>query len=163
MSEINVREGTGKDLHFIRQLALDSILYSVPQTRNIDKTRLKKEAQSFLDNLDLNMESKNFKILVAEDKEKKQLAGYIMLLLNDIEESTGEKQAFIYDLAVSPDFWGKFVVDKLIKKAEKIAREKGLGYLTGKVTINNKRALVYALKRLDFKIERYQITRVLES
>lgn len=84
-----------------------------------------------------------------------------MLDLDQVEGSTGEKQSLIHDLAVEKEYWGKFVVDLLMAEAEVITKKKNLMYIVGEVSTNNRRALIYATRRLGYTTERHQIVKVL--
>jgi ribosomal protein S18 acetylase RimI-like enzyme len=82
-----------------------------------------------------------------------------IILLDEIEASTGEKQAVIFDTAVRKEHRGKYIINALLKKAEDIVRQKGLKYLVGTVSIDNKEALGISLKHLGFTAERVQLVK----
>jgi hypothetical protein len=58
---------------------------------------------------------------------------------------------------------GKFVVDRLMARAEEITRETGLRYIVGEISASNRRPLIYSTRRLHYTIERHQIVKVLKS
>lgn len=159
---IRIRRGRLKDLPFIRNLACSSVKYGIPHTRLISIEEVQEHTLHSLEDLEMVLYSPTFAIIIAEDMEKRQLAGYLMLDLNETESSTGEKQSMIHDLAVEKEYWGKFVVDLLMAEAEEITRKKNLRYIVGEISSNNKRPLIYSTRRLGYTIERHQIVKVLD-
>lgn len=98
----------------------------------------------------------NFVTLIAEDVETKDSIGYIMLWLNKVDVFTGEKFAYIYDIAVRQDYWGKYVTPYLAEAGEKLADSKGLDYIVGEISDSNQRALRTAVS-LNYTDERCRL------
>lgn len=159
---IVIRKAKLRDLNFIRTLAVESVVYGIPHTRKIPPQLVKRFTYESLRNLEAMIYNPNFAVIVAEDIDIKKTVGYIMVDLAQIEGSTGENQGIIHDLAVTEEYRGKFVVDRLMAEAENITRNKGLVYLVGEVSVSNKRALIYSTRRLGYTIERHQIVKVLD-
>jgi len=161
---IEIRKADRKDFPFISELALCSYSFGIPSQRLSETVIHETLLREALDELfKYYVTHSDIDILVAFDSEKEERAGYIMVLMNHQDQNTGERQAFIHDLAVKRKYWGKYVVHRLIDAASKRAAEKGLRWLVGVVTRNNRRALQTALKALDFEIERYQIMKNLKD
>jgi len=157
---IEIREAKLRDVPFVRDLAVESVAYGIPHTRDVSPDYVRARTRKSLAELELVVRlEKDFKVLVAEDTEKLRIAGYIMLDLRDEESSTGEPQCMIHDLAVRRDYWGRFVVNRLIRAAADLTASRGLRYLVGEVTSSNKRTLITATKALGFEIERHQIVK----
>lgn len=159
---IRIRRGRLKDLTFIRSLAVNSVKYGIPATRLISVEEVQKHTIQSLEDLEMVLYSPDFALIIAEDMEMKKPVGYLMLDLNEIESSTGERQSMIHDLAVEKEYWGKFVVDLLMAEAEEITRKKKLRYIVGEISSSNKRPLIYSTRRLGYTIERHQIVKVLD-
>ncbi|HXE72764.1 MAG TPA: GNAT family N-acetyltransferase [Candidatus Nitrosotenuis sp.] len=152
--DIEVREARLADIAWVRSLAVRSAVYGIPHTRDISEREVQAQARKNLENLELTFNSRDFVLLVAT--RGSQRLGYLMLDLSHIEPSTGEREGLIYDLAVAPEHWGRFVVHRLVRRAAQITAQRGFKYLVGEVSTNNRRTLVQAL-RLGFEVERYQI------
>jgi GNAT superfamily N-acetyltransferase len=162
-----IRKARLKDISYIRDLSIDSVVWGIPETRDVSPEFVRSRARESLRSLELGLLSATFVILLAEDvteDEQGQVVeakrvGYIMLDLAHVESSTGEPQCMIVDLAVQRSYWGRWVVNHLVKAAAELTAEHGLKYLVGEVTASNKRTLGTALKGLHFEVERYQIMR----
>lgn len=157
--KIVIREARLKDIPFVRNLAVESVVHGIPHTRDVDPEWVRGRTRESLAQLEMVLANKDFKILVAEDPDKKQPVGYIMLDLLSEETSTGEPQVMIHDLAVRRDYWGRMVVNHLIRAAAEVTAERGFKYLVGEVTKSNERTLGTACKGLGFEIERHQIVK----
>ncbi|MCD4782549.1 MAG: GNAT family N-acetyltransferase [Candidatus Eremiobacteraeota bacterium] len=159
---IKIRKGRLKDIPFVRKLAVKSVIYGIPGTRRISPAMVQKFTWHSLADLEFTIYSPDFALIIAEDLDIGKPIGYLMLDLNQVEKSTGEPQSLIHDLAVEKEYWGKFVVDRLMSRAEEITSEKGLIYIVGEISASNRRPLIYATRRLKYKIERHQIIKVLD-
>lgn len=160
---VAIRTAHINDIAFIRELAAESSRTTIPATRDIDSTEVRLQAQQALANLESVMAMpQGIIILIAEQRTTEghpNPLGYIILDFTSIEPSTGERQCFIHDLAVVPAAWGRRVGHLLVEKAEQLAAERGLKYLVGMVSANNRRALLPAQRDLGFEIERFQIVK----
>jgi ribosomal protein S18 acetylase RimI-like enzyme len=159
---IVIRRGKLKDAPFVRKLAVESVVYGIPSTRKIPPNLVREFTKQSLANLEFDIYQPNFALIIAEDTDARKPVGYLMLDLNQVEGSTGEKQSIIHDLAVEKPYWGKFVVDRLMAEAENITRGHGLPYIVGEISADNKRPLIYSTKRLGYTVERHQIVKSLE-
>jgi ribosomal protein S18 acetylase RimI-like enzyme len=159
---IIVRYAVKDDFEFIKDLAAESIIHGVPKIRDITPENLQKNATLAYENLSRIYEGqKDILVLVAEDKAKGIKTGYLTLILNEVEGSTGERQSFIQDLAVRRDYWGKYVVHKLMNQAAEETKKRGIHYIVGSISVDNRRAFGTATKALGYDLERYQIVRKL--
>jgi ribosomal protein S18 acetylase RimI-like enzyme len=157
MPEITVRAAALADIPFVRRMSVASVEWGIPATRSVAPHEVQARTRQRLADLEMVLLNENFSILIAQLDQ--QPAGFIMIDLMHEESSTGERQAFIVDLAVEPRHWGRYVVHHLIEAATVKARECGLQYLVGEVSASNERALLTATKRLGFTVERLQIVR----
>lgn len=154
---IEVREARLDDIPWVRDLAVRSVVFGVPVGRDIPNAEVQAHVRRTLADLEFTFRrDPAFRILVAENPDTGERLGYLMLDLAHQEASTGEPQAMIHDLAVEPRNWGRYVVHRLVRRAAQTAHERGLRYMIGEVTADNRRTLVQAL-RLGFVLERHQI------
>jgi GNAT superfamily N-acetyltransferase len=156
---ITIREATLSDVPFVRSLAADSVVWSIPHTRKVDTAQVREQCRANLERLELELHRDDFKILIASDDSRSRPVGYLLLELNQIEPATGEKQAFIFDMAVRQDYWSQRVGHALVEAAASLAAARGLQYMTAQVTAANHRSLDPATGSLGFEIERHQIVR----
>lgn len=157
MDDIEVREARLEDVPWIRGLAARSVIFGIPSGRDIPEAEVQEHVRRTLADLEFTYRrDPSFRILVALDATTQERLGYLMLDLAHEEASTGERQSLIHDLAVEPKHWGRYVVHRLVKRAAQLTHERGLRYMIGEVTADNRRTLVQAL-RLGFEVERHQI------
>lgn len=155
---IAIRRAGLRDQEFIRQLTVDQIAQGVPESRDIPNETVIEMARQGLAELDQwIVRKRDFAILIADDSETDKSVGFLILEFNHIEEATGEKQTYIFNMAVQADYWGKYVGHQMVAEAARISNQRGYRYMTSKVSASNERALLSAIK-LGFEIERYQLT-----
>lgn len=156
---IEIRPAQLADLPVIKRLTLECADLGIPANRDISNEAVRASAEEHLAGLDrLLYRRRQAAVLVAVDREASDaVVGFIILEFDQIEETTGEKQSFIYNLAVESSYFGKYVGHKLVWEAAKVSYERGFRYMTSRVTASNERALLSAIK-LGFEIERYQLT-----
>ncbi len=155
---IEVRHAIPEDFPFIIELSGQVIQYGIPKIRDVGIDQVKAHMARAYQNLSKTYETQNnIVILIALDVDSKDKVGFLTLVLNEIEGATGERQSFIHDLAVRKDYWGKYVVNKLMYQAEVETLAHGLHIITGSISVNNMRAFGTATKALGYELERYQI------
>lgn len=156
---IEIRLATLQDVPTIKRLTLECADLGIPANRDIENNTVRATAELFLAELDrLIYRRRQAAVLVAVDRAKEDVViGFLILEFNQIEESTGESQSFIHNMAVESGYLGKYVGHKLVWEAAKISHQHGFRYMSSRVTASNERALLSAIK-LGFEIERYQLT-----
>lgn len=140
-------------MRFVRKLAMESALHGVPYGRSISNRAIKARVR---DSIAAIAPDEDTVILIACDEAGDKPLGYLILELFDIEDSTGERQSLIYDLAVHPKYWGTPAVRYLVREAARRTAQAGLQYMIGEVSAHNDRTYLQAL-RLGFELERFQI------
>lgn len=150
---IEIRDATDSDMRFVRRLALDSALHGIPYGRNISNRAIRARVRESIKEIEPGEE---FVVLIAYNKESGRPVGYLILDLYNIEDSTGERQSLVYDLAVHPRHWGTPAVRLLVQEAARRTAKAGLTYMKGEVSAHNERTYLQAL-RLGFELERFQI------
>lgn len=157
---IEIRPALSQDLPEIQQIAKTSFPYGIPLHRKPTHPMLDARIEEVItDLMCVHAECSDLKIIVAENRETAEIAGYLILTLDGKDFFTGESQGFIQDLAVKRRYWGKFVAQRLVKQACKMAKDRGLKYMVAIVSADNERSMVLGTKGLDFSIERYQIVK----
>ena len=153
---MKVRRATKDDLPFIKELTLATVDQGISVYRDIPNETVRELASQALENFDIMLRKKrDFAILLAVDGERR--VGYLVLEFRDVEETTGEEQSLVYNLAVIPDYLGKRVDRLLGAEAARVSHRRGYRFMTARITASNERALLAALRQ-GFEIERYQIT-----
>lgn len=150
---IGVRDASHDDMRFVRRLAMESALHGVPYGRSISNRAIKARVRESIKSIEPDEDTV---VLIAYNEEDQKPVGYLILDLTDIEDSTGERQSLIYDLAVHPRHWGTPAVGHLVREAARRTAKAGLSYMIGEVSAHNDRTYLQAL-RLGFELERFQI------
>jgi ribosomal protein S18 acetylase RimI-like enzyme len=105
--------------------------------------------QSFVDD-------PRMRAFVAEDHSDPEVPlqiGYIILKLGYEDIVDKQRLAYIYDIAVRPEYWGKRVVHDLMDRVERFMARNQITLLQGDISTGNQRALRTAMKALGFEIE----------
>lgn len=153
---MKVRRARKGDLPFIKALTLDTVDQGISAARDIPNETVREAAAQRLDSLEeMFSRRRDYAFLIAEDDG--QAVGFLILEFRNIEETTGEMQTLLYNMAVSPEFLGKRVDRILVTEAARVSHSRGYKFMTARITASNERALLAALRQ-GFEIERYQIT-----
>lgn len=153
---MRVRRANREDLEFIKELTLETVDQGISTYRDIPNAQVRSRAADSLAELErMFTRKRDYAFLVAEDKG--DLIGFLILEYRDLEETTGELQTLIYNMAVSQTYLGKRVDRLLVSEAARLSYQRGYRYMTARVTASNERALLAALRQ-GFEIERYQLT-----
>lgn len=153
--EIAVREATESDFRFVRRLAPEAILHTVPYTRATPNSAVAARVrENFREMTESREEDTLFLIAYRVDNDRPM--GYLVLQLDDVDGGTGDRQSNIFDLAVDPRYWGTPAVRHLVHEAARRTAQAGLSHMSGEITAHNQRTYLQAL-RLGFELERFQI------
>lgn len=150
---LEVREARQDDLPFVKKLALDSVLFSVPEGRDIENREVIKAAHGALERV---LESDTNLILVAAGGERERPVAYMILDTSGIDEPGEERRLFILDVCVRDDYRGSSAARLLTREAVRRSVQAGVSWLEGEVSAHNRRALLLAL-RLGFRVQTYRM------
>ena len=155
---IAIRRATLADVGFIRKLAMESVVHGIPTGRDIPNETVAGRVVESLKNLELLVHRRReVAILVAVDQAREDLrVGYLILEYKHLEETTGEMQSHIYDMAVVPEYMGRFIAHLLVREAARVSHQQGYRYMSAVISASNRRALLTALK-MGFEVERIGI------
>ena len=151
--EIRIRTARTMDLPWIRQLMVDSCVYNIPVGRDIPNAQVQQAVLRDFEGIVNGAE--DLIILVAETDHAERM-GFMLLMLNQVSQKTGEPQGQVYSLAIEPKFWGSAAASELVKEATVITGKNGHRYLVGQITADNLRMKQKSL-RMGFEVEGYEI------
>lgn len=152
--KMKVRRARRADLPFIKELLLESLTESIPDLRDIPGQAIQERAETEVDLEAMLASRREFAFLIAVEGDDP--VGFLILELNQVEETTGETQTLIYHLAVAPSYLGLRVDRRLITEAAKLTHERGSRYMIGRISASNRRAVLSALRQ-GFELERHQV------
>ncbi len=134
---IRIRKARRKDLDFILCLSIETLRNELtPYER--ERTSHRKLVNIMAKNLRRFMASASMLTLVAET-EAGERAGFIMVGKSS-SVFTDQQQAFVYDIAVTPQFRRRGIGRMLMERAEAYAREQEMGFITLMVDCRNEAA-----------------------
>lgn len=151
--EINVRTARTMDLPWLRQLMVDSSIYNIPVGRDIPNAQVQ---QAVLRDFDGIVNGTDDLVILVAETEHSERMGFMLLLLNQVSQTTGEPQGQVYSLAIEPKYWGSAAASRLVHEAAKVTGEHGHQYLVGQITADNLRMKQKSL-RMGFEVEGYEI------
>ncbi len=151
-----IREALESDLPTIIDLAVEMVVHSVSPYRPVEDDRVRQFRRRDLDCLERAFFKPHVGIHVAEAGQA--IIGHVIVFAGQQDSSTGEQQAWIFDLAVQRDWWGSGVGQALMAQAEEFARQAGVARLGLGVTLANQRALAF-YGQLGYQQERVQMVK----
>ena len=132
---------------------VDSCVYNIPIARDIPNAQVKEAVLRDFDGIVNGAD--DLIILVAENEHAERM-GFLLLMLNQVSQVTGEPQGQVYSLAIEPKFWGSAVASRLVQEAAKMTGEHGHRYMVGQVTADNRR-MKQKSERMGFEVESYEM------
>ncbi len=147
-SNITIREAGKEDFSSIREIALNAMLYreSISPIRDPSvaaerqRGRYAQLADQGLASFPADWDTAAF-VAIDEASTPPEPVGYVLVMLNAVDDFTGEQQAYILDIAVRPERRGQGIGTKLMEKAHEYAREKGLRCIGLTVAAGNENAI----------------------
>jgi ribosomal protein S18 acetylase RimI-like enzyme len=162
MTTFHVRPARAEDIEAVVELAVEMVLASRsdlrPEVSDLAILRCRRHNLSQLGEI---LELPEGGLFVAVD-EQDQPIGHVIVLGNNVDTVTDLPQAWVYDLSVRRDWWGRGVGEKLMQTAEQFAASLGLEWIGLGVTSSNQRALSF-YQKIGYRTERFQMAKRLEK
>lgn len=159
LDNIKICRAEKKDLPAIIDLSAEIVGYSMSPRRQNDLSKAEKIRRDDMEALYWQVNKGNMAVFVAKNT-KEQIVGHVVAKLDVSEFLTGEKQAWILDLAVKPEYWSRGLGQSLMYAVETVALEQGIKYVGLTVTCANKRAADF-YKKMGYQDERLQMVKEL--
>ena len=156
---IEITSATEDDVEDIIELAASLAPCSMSPFRPVSEERVEADRRADMQSVYKLIHNDDFGAFVARDA-KGNYIGHILVKsgLNDF--LTGEVQAWVFDIAVQPKYWGSGISKRLLLAAERFVRERGIKFMGLTVTAANARALRF-YQRAGYQEERYQMVKIL--
>ncbi|HPZ08481.1 MAG TPA: GNAT family N-acetyltransferase [Candidatus Eremiobacteraeota bacterium] len=159
--EIIIRSGNLNDIPFISRLLKAYLDFSLSPLRRYLTHEIEKCRSEFCNELKKRLEEKTLISFIAEEKESHSFLGFC--LVEDVRDSvTGEDEIYVNNIAVEESAMGKRVSNKLLKRVEEYAIERGIPVVTGDITVANRRSMLFAMRYFNYKPEKVVLLKYLE-
>jgi ribosomal protein S18 acetylase RimI-like enzyme len=157
-----IRVATEDDLPSVVELAVELVTTSrSPYREGVSDDQIRLFRRQNFDHLASLLEMPEGGLFIAVDEAGNHI-GHILLLGNQIDTVAEIRQAWVYDVSVRRDWWGKGVGRTLMARGEDFARELGLEYIGLGVTRANERAVDF-YRELGYDVERVQMVKRLRQ
>ena len=157
-----IRPATDEDLPKLVELAVELVVTSrSPHRIGVTDDQIRLFRRQNFDQIETLLEMPEGGLFVAVDDDGDHI-GHVLLLGNQIDTVAEIRQAWVYDVSVRRDWWGRGVGQALMGRAEEFARGLGLEYIGLGVTLANERA-VSSYQELGYSVERVQMVKRLSS
>lgn len=132
-----------------------------PYRPEVEDEQIRRFRRQNFQHLPMILEMPEGGVYVAKDERGRHI-GHILLLGNQVDTVTEVAQAWVYDVSVRREWWGKGVGRALMARGEQFARDLGMHYVGLGVTLNNERAVAF-YEELGYSVERVQMIKRLSS
>jgi ribosomal protein S18 acetylase RimI-like enzyme len=157
-----IRKAVAADIKTVLQLAVDMVLTSRSDLRpEVPDEAILQARRNNLSQLEDILDLPEGGLFVAVD-DRDQVIGHVILMGNNIDSVTELPQAWVYDLSVHREWWGRGVGRRLMQVAEEFALSLGLDWIGLGVTASNQRALGF-YEEIGYRKERFQMAKRLEK
>jgi ribosomal protein S18 acetylase RimI-like enzyme len=147
-----VRMAENEDLFFILALSSQCASFIIPSGRDAAGEDVHFRFMRAYSGMALK-ERDDFAALIIEDRVKEEPVGYLMFKFKD-DAITGERLAYVYDIAIEPAYWGRRAAHRLDREGENYLAGKGIAFLLGDISVENQRALKTATRNGGYALER---------
>ena len=146
----------------IADLAVELVITSrSPHRPDATDAEIRRFRRQNFERLDSILELSEGGLFVANDSTGRHI-GHVLLLGNQFDSIAETPQAWVYDVSVRKDWWGKGIGRRLMAVAEDFARDLGLEYVGLGVTAANARAVDF-YSELGYEVERVQMVKRLDN
>lgn len=159
LNEVRICRAEKKDLSDIINLSVEVVSCSMSPQRQNDLVKAEKIRRDDMAALYWQISKGNMAVFIAKNAENK-IVGHVVAKLDMVDFLTGEKQAWVLDLAVKPEYWSCGLGQKLMEAVETAALGVGVKYVGLTVTCANRRAADF-YKKMGYQDERVQMVKEL--
>lgn len=158
----HIRRAVRDDIPGVQELAVQMVLTSRsdcrPEVSDLAILQARRRNLTQLEDI-VDLPEGGVFVAIAENGE---MIGHVILMGNNIDSVTEEPQAWVYDVSVRRDWWGRGVGRELMRAAEDFALSLGLSWIGLGVTASNHRAVGF-YQELGYQKERFQMIKRLEK
>lgn len=155
-----IRSADHADLSAISALAVELVVTSrSPYRGDVSDDVIRDFRRRNFEHLATVLDMPEGGLFVAVDEAGDHI-GHILLLGNQLDTVSETPQAWVYDVSVREDWWGRGVGRALMAKGEAFAKGLGLRYIGLGVTSANDRAVRF-YEELGYRVERVQMVKEL--
>ncbi|MFA5503832.1 MAG: GNAT family N-acetyltransferase [Vulcanimicrobiota bacterium] len=156
-----IRPAREEDLSAIMELAVELVVESrSPYRPEVPNDRIREFRRRNFEQIHGVFTMSEGGLFVAVD-DQGAVIGHILLLGGQTDSVTEIQQAWVYDVSVRRDWWGRGVGRKLMETGERFAQELGIQYVGLGVTAANRRAVGF-YEELGYQVERVQMVKKLQ-
>jgi GNAT superfamily N-acetyltransferase len=150
-SVLNLRLARPNDRLFILGLIRRTCANTRPAGREISAPRMLEIFFQSYQSLDFAGDPELI-TLIAETPGRARAIAYLVIRLGLSEDPDPATFAYIYDIAVHPDHWGKRAPHDLLFRAEQLLKERAIERLVADISASNRRAFLTATKSLGYRL-----------
>lgn len=151
VKQFRVRRAKQRDSLLLQLLCTQNLEYTLVEGQQDELESLSGSMLEALGSLDFD--DPEILVLIADDIKKRRSVGYIVVYL--------QQPAFLFDMSVRREYWGRYVAQALVRGAENELAELGFSYLYADVSARNRRSYLTAVRSLGFKTlsQRWALTK----
>lgn len=146
-----VRPANAADRTFIMLLVAQNTKFQVPPNMEEYAGTIQSGYFDFYSSLSVTDEP-GMKFLTVVEKSTDRKAGYLCFQTNPVDAVFSKKTAYLFDINVHRDFWGRYATQRLMREMENRLKDMGFEYVYADISQSNPRPLKTALKSLDYSI-----------
>lgn len=149
-SHFTVRPATPLDTFFIANLHSQGSHFYVPAHREVDRDELTMRSGAYYLGLTFGPDCPVWgRIICWQEKP----SGYVLYKLGMRVEENGASAAYLYDINLLPEFWGRLGARILLRQAMLDLAELGIEYVAADISCDNDQAFQLATRGIEFQLE----------
>ncbi|MFN8611429.1 MAG: hypothetical protein U0931_28040 [Vulcanimicrobiota bacterium] len=149
-SQFTIRPATAQDVFFIANLHSQGSHFYVPAHRQVDREEMISRTMTIYLGLDFGPESPVWgRVICWRDRP----SGYVLYKLGMRIEETGAAAAYLYDINLLPEFWGRLGARILLRQAMLDLAGLGIEYVAADISCDNDNAFQLATRGIEFRLE----------
>lgn len=149
-SQFTVRPATALDTFFIANLHSQGSHFYVPAQRQVDQEEITLRSSAYYLGLTFANDCPVWgRIICWQGKP----SGYVLYKLGMRVEENGANAAYLYDINLLPEFWGRLGARILLRQAMLDLAELGVQYVAADISCDNDQAFQLATRGIEFQLE----------